>query len=62
MGDDGSQAIRKVAARGGRTLAESAETAIIFGMPAEAIRTGAVQHVLALPEIPEAVFEICSAP
>ncbi len=61
MGDDGAQAIRKVAARGGKTLAESAETAIIFGMPAEAIRTGAVQRVLALHDIPDAMFEICTA-
>jgi two-component system chemotaxis response regulator CheB len=60
MGDDGSQAIRKVAARGGRTVAESAETAVIFGMPGEAIRTGAVQKVLPLPEIPDAIYEICT--
>jgi two-component system chemotaxis response regulator CheB len=62
MGDDGATAIRKVAARGGRTLAEAAETAVIFGMPGEAIRTGAVQKVLPLPEIPNAIFEICTAP
>ena len=61
MGDDGAQAIRKVAARGGKTLAESAETAVIFGMPGEAIRTGAVQRVLSLPDIPGAIFEICTS-
>lgn len=61
MGDDGALAIRKVAARGGKTLAEAAETAVIFGMPGEAIRTGVVQKVLPLPEIPDAIFEICTA-
>ncbi|MFZ2490660.1 MAG: chemotaxis protein CheB, partial [Thermoanaerobaculia bacterium] len=44
-----------VRARGGRTIAESAETAIIFGMPAEAIRTGAVEHVVPLHQIASAV-------
>jgi len=61
MGDDGAQGIRKVAGRGGKTVAEAAETAVIFGMPGEAIRTGVVQKVLPLPEIPDAIYEICTA-
>jgi two-component system, chemotaxis family, protein-glutamate methylesterase/glutaminase len=60
MGDDGAQAIRKVHARGGKTIAESASTAIIFGMPGEAIKTGSVQYVLPLTEIPEAVHQLCT--
>ncbi|MFL6247792.1 MAG: chemotaxis-specific protein-glutamate methyltransferase CheB [Thermoanaerobaculia bacterium] len=55
MGDDGAQAMKRVRARGGRTIAESAETAIIFGMPNEAIKTGAVERVLPLNEIPGAI-------
>ena len=54
MGDDGADAIKRVRARGGRTVAESAETAIIFGMPNEAIRTGCVDEVLPLGLIPGA--------
>jgi two-component system, chemotaxis family, protein-glutamate methylesterase/glutaminase len=60
MGDDGSTAIRKVRARGGRTVAESATTAIIFGMPGEAIRTGAIEEVLPLDQIPAAIHRVCS--
>ena len=60
MGDDGADAIKRVRARGGRTIAESAETAIIFGMPNEAIKTGAVEHVLPLGRIPEAIQRLCS--
>jgi two-component system chemotaxis response regulator CheB len=60
MGDDGASGIRQVRARGGRTIAESAETAIIFGMPAEAIKTGCVEHVLPLREIPAAVIRLCT--
>jgi len=59
MGDDGSESIRGVRERGGRTIAESSETAIIFGMPAEAIRTGAVDEVLPLSQIPNALRRLC---
>jgi two-component system chemotaxis response regulator CheB len=60
MGDDGARAIRIVRDRGGHTIAESADTAIIFGMPREAIRTGAVEEVLPLGQIPEAIRRRCS--
>jgi two-component system chemotaxis response regulator CheB len=59
MGDDGAQAMRLVKDRGGRTIAESSESAIIFGMPAEAIKTGAVDEVLALGAIPAAIRRLC---
>ena len=60
MGDDGAEAIKRVRARGGRTIAESSETAIIFGMPNEAIKTGAVEHVLPLGRIPEVIQRLCA--
>lgn len=61
MGDDGSAPLPQLRQRGARTIAESAATAIIFGMPSEAIRTGAVESVLPLHEIPEAIRRICTA-
>jgi len=60
MGDDGSEAMREVKSRGGRTIAESAQSAIIFGMPGEAIKTGAVEEVLSLTEIPNAIRRLCT--
>lgn len=60
MGDDGSESIRTVRERGGRTIAESSESAIIFGMPAEAIRTGAVEDVVALHDIPAVIRRLCT--
>jgi two-component system chemotaxis response regulator CheB len=60
MGDDGAQAIRRVRQRGGRTIAESPQTAIIFGMPNEAIKTGCVDLVLPLGEIPGAIQRLCT--
>jgi len=59
MGDDGARAIRQVKDRGGKTVAESAETAIIYGMPREAIRSGGVDEVLPLQEIPAAIRRLC---
>jgi two-component system chemotaxis response regulator CheB len=55
MGGDGGPGIKAVKAAGGRTLAEAPETAVIFGMPQEAIATGAVDDVVALPNIPERI-------
>ena len=55
MGDDGAQAIRRVRERGGKTIAESSDTAIIFGMPNEAIKTGAVDQILPLNDIAPAI-------
>jgi two-component system chemotaxis response regulator CheB len=60
MGDDGAQAVRHVRQRGGRTIAESAQSAIIFGMPNEAIKTGCIDEVLPLGEIPRAIERIVS--
>ncbi len=60
MGDDGAHAIRRVRERGGRTIAESSKTAIIFGMPNEAIKTGCIEQVLSLGEIPRAIQKLCT--
>jgi two-component system chemotaxis response regulator CheB len=60
MGDDGARAIPQIKSRGGKTIAESSETAIIFGMPREAIKSGAVDEVLPLQEIPMAIRRLCS--
>jgi two-component system chemotaxis response regulator CheB len=59
MGDDGAESIKKVRERGGRTIAESAQSAIIFGMPNEAIKTGAIEQILALDDIPRAIQRLC---
>jgi two-component system chemotaxis response regulator CheB len=40
---------------GGRVIAESEQSAVIFGMPKQAIRTGAVDQVVPLGEIAAAI-------
>ena len=48
MGNDGRRGVEAVKAAGGLTLAESEESAVVFGMPEEAIATGRVDEVLGL--------------
>ncbi len=55
MGDDGREGARAVKECGGNVIAESEETAVIFGMPQQAILAGAVDEVLPLHEIPKAI-------
>jgi two-component system chemotaxis response regulator CheB len=46
MGDDGAAAMARLHAAGGRTIAESADTAVVFGMPQELIARRAATMVL----------------
>jgi two-component system chemotaxis response regulator CheB len=51
MGSDGAAGARAVHEAGGEVWAESEETAVVFGMPQEAISTGVVKRVLPLGEL-----------
>jgi two-component system, chemotaxis family, protein-glutamate methylesterase/glutaminase len=55
MGDDGSEGARQVKRSGGRIIAESEETAVIFGMPKQVAIAGLADRVLPLHEIPAAI-------
>ena len=46
MGYDGSDAFAEIKKRGGRTIAESEESAVVYGMPAELVRKGGASLVL----------------
>ncbi len=53
MGDDGVEGARAIFSAGGTVIAESQETAVVYGMPAAAVRAGVVTKVLPLPAIAE---------
>jgi two-component system chemotaxis response regulator CheB len=55
MGDDGRVGVESVKRGGGSVIAESESTAVIFGMPRQAIRSGAVDQVLPLGDIAAAI-------
>lgn len=46
MGDDGAEQMADLNQRGGRTIAQDAETSVVFGMPNELIRRGGADLVL----------------
>jgi two-component system chemotaxis response regulator CheB len=51
MGRDGAKELRDLREQGAVTIAQSAETCAVFGMPAEAIRLEAARYVLPPEEI-----------
>lgn len=51
MGDDGVHGARAIRAVGGRVIAESEETAVVYGMPGSAVKAGVVSESLPLPLI-----------
>jgi two-component system chemotaxis response regulator CheB len=51
MGNDGSKGVQMIHSVGGHVIAQDESTAVIFGMPQEAIKTGAVDQVLPMPAI-----------
>jgi two-component system chemotaxis response regulator CheB len=55
MGDDGTAGAKIVKAVGGHVLAESSESALVFGMPRSVIEAGQADAVLALWDLPPVV-------
>jgi two-component system chemotaxis response regulator CheB len=56
MGYDGSDAFAEIKKRGGRTIAESEASCVIFGMPAELISKGGATVVLPADRITKQVL------
>jgi two-component system chemotaxis response regulator CheB len=65
MGNDGANGAKAIKSAGGMVLAQDEATSVIFGMPAEAIKLGAVDRVLPIDDIYAAiekrVIGICKA-
>jgi two-component system chemotaxis response regulator CheB len=59
MGNDGSRGVRAVKAAGGVILAEAEESAVVFGMPREAIATGLVDKVAPLEGMAREIILRC---
>ena len=56
MGKDGAQGLWAARQAGAVTLAQNEASSVVFGMPGEAIRIGAAQHVLSIEEIAPALL------
>ncbi|MEO5935824.1 MAG: chemotaxis response regulator protein-glutamate methylesterase [Terriglobales bacterium] len=55
MGNDGCRGVQQIKAAGGHVIAQDEATSIIFGMNAEAIKTGAVDQIQPLENIYAAI-------
>ena len=61
MGDDGVEAMIKIRKAGGITIAEDESTAVVFGMPREAIERGGAEIVLPSYKIADAIIKAVRA-
>ncbi len=59
MGNDGADGVREIKNRSGQAIAEAEETSVVFGMPKEAIATGQVDKVVALPLVCREILRRC---
>ncbi len=57
MGFDGAAGIRMLKQHGAATIAQDAETSIVYGMPKAAAETGCIDRVAPLHQIPAAIVE-----
>jgi two-component system chemotaxis response regulator CheB len=60
MGKDGVEGVLAIKKGKGLCLAESEESAVVFGMPQEAIRTGVIDKVLPLGEMAQEIVQRCN--
>jgi two-component system, chemotaxis family, protein-glutamate methylesterase/glutaminase len=62
MGTDGAKGLLAMHEAGAYTLAQDEETCVVFGMPREAIRLGAVDAVVPIQQIPNAILSFLQKP
>lgn len=58
MGSDGTDGFKAIKEQGGITIAQDKATSVIYGMPRAAVKSGCVDKVLPLDEIPEEIVRI----
>ncbi|MEW6116561.1 MAG: chemotaxis response regulator protein-glutamate methylesterase [Nitrospirota bacterium] len=59
MGDDGARGMLEMKEAGASTIAQDEATSVVFGMPNEAIKRGAVDKVVPLEKIAREVIQQC---
>ncbi len=58
MGDDGARGLLEMKQAGAKTIAQSEESCVVFGMPKEAIKLGAADQILPLEQIAPALLKL----
>lgn len=55
MGSDGTEGLKTIQKRGGRTIGQDESSCVIYGMPKSAVEAGVVDRVLPLDDIPDEI-------
>ena len=58
MGSDGAKGLLNMKQAGAHTIAEDESTAVVFGMPKEAIEIGAVEKIVPLHDIARTMINL----
>jgi two-component system chemotaxis response regulator CheB len=58
MGGDGSKAMREMKDQGATNIAQSEQSCVVFGMPNEAIKAGAVDYIEHLDDIAQKILSL----
>lgn len=59
MGSDGAAGLKAMRDAGARTLGQSRESCVVYGMPRAAFELGAVEKEVSLSAMPEAILGLC---
>lgn len=59
MGDDGAKGLLEMKEAGAYSIAQDEASCVVFGMPAEAIKLGAVDKIMPLSQIAAKVVAVC---
>ncbi|MDR2198105.1 MAG: chemotaxis response regulator protein-glutamate methylesterase [Deltaproteobacteria bacterium] len=58
MGSDGAEGLKIMKEAGAKTLAQDEASSVVFGMPKEAIKTGCVDKVVSLKNMPQSILDM----
>lgn len=56
MGDDGARGLKEMREAGARTIGQDEDSCVVYGMPKEALKLGAVEREISLDDIPAAIL------
>jgi two-component system chemotaxis response regulator CheB len=59
MGDDGARGLLEMKEAGALTIAQDEQSCVVYGIPKEAVKLGAVDRVLTLATIAGTVVQEC---
>jgi len=62
MGADGAQGLLAMRRAGARTIAQDEKSCVVFGMPREAVRLEAAEHITSLNSMPGAIVNLLNRP